>query len=492
MGQQPKILTPHLGPEHELGAEMRALRERQRLSLKGLQSLIRFSAGYIARCERADQRPSADLITACDHHLGANGSLIRRYRELFGDRDGSVGPRVHVSNPESHVSNGHVSLASGQDPQAVSGQGFSTPARTLQTPGPLGPAAEERPSGLVVATGQPDADRELISLAARRAKSFAMLANQGNLTAEALDQIHDDVRRLAYDYPQRPLSDLLGDLVQTQETLYNILENRQRPDQARKVYFLTGVVGGLLAKASHDLADPHAAMAQARTAFLCADHADHNGLRAWIRSLQALVSYWAGRHREAINFTQSGTEYALRSRSTSAVSLPINEARSWAALGNSEQAYAAIRRAEDAWDHIQPDEVDELGGLCTFNQNKTIYYAADALAWLPAESSAAQEYAQRAVDAYADESSPDWAFGDQAGSRSDLAIARVSAGELEGAAEAVAPILELDPEHRINGIITSAQRVHKALSSSDLAVSAGELQEQIELFTRTPLKSLPR
>jgi hypothetical protein len=42
-------------------------------------------------------------------------------------------------------------------------------------------------------------------------------------------------------------------------------------------------------KASHDLADPHAAMLQARTAVLCADQADHDGLRAWLRGLQSLV-----------------------------------------------------------------------------------------------------------------------------------------------------------------------------------------------------------
>jgi hypothetical protein len=57
-------------------------------------------------------------------------------------------------------------------------------------------------------------------------------------------------------------------------------------------------VGGLLAKASHDLAEPYAAMAQARTAYLCADNTDHDGLRAWLRGLQSLIAYWAGRTRK--------------------------------------------------------------------------------------------------------------------------------------------------------------------------------------------------
>lgn len=329
-------------------------------------------------------------------------------------------------------------------------------------------------------------------MSARRAKNFVFLANRGNLPTEALDQIHDDVRSLAHDYPLRPLSALLGDLVQTQETLYGVLENRQRPEQARQLHFLTGVVGGLLAKASHDLADSHAAMAQARTAFLCADHADHNGLRAWVRGLQALVSYRAGRYRESVNFAQSGTRFALLSGNTSAVSLPLGEARAWAALGNAEQTHAAIRRAEDGWDQVRPDDLDELGGLCTFNRTKSLYYAADALTWLPSEAVAAQDHAQRAVAAYADVDSPDWGFAAQAGSQGGLAVARIHAGDLEGAADAVAPLLELDPEQRVHGVVTTLLRVHAALRVAPLSTTGSALQEEIEQFSRGSLRGLRR
>ncbi|MER7578183.1 hypothetical protein [Streptomyces sp. NPDC126514] len=240
------------------------------------------------------------------------------------------------------------------------------------------------------------------------------------------------------------------------------------------------------------MADPHAAMTQARAAYLCAENADHNGLRAWIRGLQSLISYWAGRLHESVKYAQSGTEFALHSQSTAAVWLPVSAARAWAALGNSAETHAAIRQAEDAWDAVRPDEVDELGGLCAFGRSRQIYYAADALSWLPSEARAAQDYGKRAVDAYADEESPEWAFGDAAGSRADLAIARISLGDLEGAEDAVSPTLDLEPENRINGIVHSAMRVHKALSRSTLAAPSNELQERIEMFTRAPLKALPR
>ncbi|MEW2527527.1 hypothetical protein [Streptomyces sp. NPDC047071] len=367
---------------------------------------------------------------------------------------------------------------------------FGKPLNELLAPwnGPL-PAVDE-PKGLVLSSNRPTADKELIAMAAHRAKSFALAAGQTDLTPDVLDQVHADVQRLATEYPQQPLTELLPDLLTTQDTLFTLLEHQRRPAQARQLYFLAGVTGGLLAKASHDLSDPHAALTQARTAFVCADNADHNGLRAWIRGLQSLVSYWAGRTRESVRYAQSGAEFAANN--TSSVWLPVSEARAWAALGNANATRAAIERAEAAWESVQEDEVDELGGLCAFGRARQLYYAAEALSWLPSQSAAATDYAQQAVGAYEDASSPDWAFGDQAGSRSALAITRIQMGELEGAAEAVSPVLDLAPEQRINGIITCTQRVHRALRDSPLAEAGSGLQEQIEIFTRTPLKSLPR
>lgn len=367
---------------------------------------------------------------------------------------------------------------------------FGMPLEELLAPWAGALPAVDGPTGLILATGQPTADRELIEMAAKRARSFAFTAGQTDLTADVMEQVHADVQNLATDYPQRPLSELLPDLITTQDTIYTLLEQQRRPSQGRDLYFLAGVTGGLLAKASHDLADPHAALTQARTAFVCADQADHNGLRSWIRGIQSLVSYWAGRTRESVRYAQSGAEFAAVN--SSSVWLPMNEARAHAALGDANAARAAIERAERAWDLVQEDEVDELGGLCLFGRTRQIYYAAEALSWLPSQSSLANDYATRAVAAYEDSSSPEWAFGDQAGAHSALAITRIQMGELEGASEAVAPVLSLAPEQRINGIVNATQRVHRALRDSPLAEDGSSLQEQIEAFTRTQLKSLPR
>jgi hypothetical protein len=306
-----------------------------------------------------------------------------------------------------------------------------------------------------------------------------------------MEQVLDDVRELGAVYSRQPLPEILSRLASTQDIVFTLLEARQVPAHARQLYFLAGVVGGLLARASHDLADPYAALTQARTAFICADRADHNGLRAWIRALQSMITYWADRPYESVRYAQSGTEFAAAAHNTTAVWLPAVEARAWAQLGNADRVCELIERAQQMRHQVQPDDLDDLGGICTFGGSRQLYCAADALAWLPEQAVTCQRYAEQAVEAYRDTSIPDWSFSFQAGSHADLAIARISSGELDGAAEALAPVLELPAERRTNPIIRSMQRVNTALGSRSLAGGSRTLKEEIQAFTDTSARALP-
>ena len=331
---------------------------------------------------------------------------------------------------------------------------------------------------------------EVLTVAADRARRF--LTSLQTLSDESLQLIHDEVRDLVRAYPARPLPEILGHLVSGQETVFSLLERPQRPTHARQLYFLSAVLGGLLAKASHDLADPHAALAQSRTAWLCAEQADHDGLRAWISGLQSLICYWARRPHDSIRYAQRGSVYAQRAGNTALVWLAASEARAWGVLGNGEQARDAIERAERAWDRVHPDELDEMGGIATFSRHRQLYFAADALVWLSDESATAEDYAGRAVDAYSDPADPHWAFGDAAGSHAALAIARIGRAQIDGAVDALAPVLDLPAEQRINGIVHSVNRVHRALSHLPISATARELQERIESYVLLPARALTR
>lgn len=103
-----------------------------------------------------------------------------------------------------------------------------------------------------------------------------------------------------------------------------------------------------------------------------------------------------------------------------------------------------------------------------------------------------ESYALEAISAYQNAPIGEKSFGDEAGARTDLAIARIQAGNLDGASEAVGPVLDLPVGQRIHGIIGSVVNVHRAITAtaSDAPIGRG-LQDEIESYCRTPAKALP-
>ena len=373
--------------------------------------------------------------------------------------------------------------------QATLEQMFEEPvARLLGPPygtGALRPTRRRDGAALERGNARSDWEGQVITMSADRARDFLTRIEASNVGAETLDQLLDDVRRLVVAYQQQPLPTLLGDLVDTQDRAFGLLEGRQRPAQTRDLYLVAGIACGLMAKASHDLDAPHDAMTQARAGYACADNAGHDGLRAWIRGLQALITYWSGRLEDSVRYAQLGAEAAARSSGTAGIWLASSEARSLAALNRLEDAHVALDRATEARERLQPDELDRLGGLCTFSRPGQLYYAADALAWGgEAEASHTERLALEALDAYAGAPEEDRSFATEAGTRSALAVARVRLGEIDGAAEALTSVLELPPPKRIHGIVTSVEHVRTALRAvPDPGRDAIDLAGAIEGFT---------
>lgn len=338
-----------------------------------------------------------------------------------------------------------------------------------------------------------DLERQ-ISMAARRALRFTTIAEGSNVGPQTIAQLQSEVQRLATAYPRESLSLILGDLAETQDDVFRLLENgRQRPNEARDLYLLAGITCGMLAKASHDLGDPRSALTQARTAYVCAENSGHSGLRSWILGLQSLVTYWAGWPTDALRYAQLGVSNSNPSDGTSSVWLSALEARASAALGDAETMQTAVRRAEEIRGQVEPGDLDSFGGIMSFPIPRQLYYAAHSAVSLPGQSSDVEELAENAVEAYDNASPGDWAFGDHAGARSDLALARIIKGELEGGIEALRPVLDLPHEQRIRGIVASALRVHGALrgSPSGNSNAAKELRAEIEAFSQTPPPALP-
>jgi hypothetical protein len=365
---------------------------------------------------------------------------------------------------------------------------FGEPVARLFGP-PYGTAALRpvgRHNGAVTARGTARTDREgqVITMSADKARDFLTRIEATNVGAETIDQFFDDLRRLLVAYLQQPLPTLLGDLVDIQDRAFGLLEGRQRPDQTRDLYLVAGITCGLMTMASRDLGAAHDAMTQARTGYACADNAGHDGLRTWIRGLQVNIAYWAGRWDEAMRYAQLGAEAADRSRGTAAVLLASGEARTLGALNRLKEAHAAVARAADARDLVQPDELDVLGGLCNFIRPNQLNYAAEALSWGGVvEAGHAERFALESLNTYPT-AIQGGSFRNESTARCALAVARVTRGEVDGAADALGPVLALPATQRDHTIVTAVERVRTALSVvKDPGRDIIDLAGAIEAFT---------
>lgn len=365
---------------------------------------------------------------------------------------------------------------------------FGRPAQELLQPYDAAATA----AGTATPTGPGDlqSDVEILTAAAERSRDFAMTSHLP-VSPEAIGGLEDEIRELAQTYLVTPLPNILGRLASVQDSVFSQLELRQKPANARQLYFLAAVVGGILGYAADDIGNPRLALTHTRTAFMWAEYAEDNGLRAWIRGLQSLISFWANRPVEAIRYAQAGSEFASAARSTSAPWLFSCLARAHAALGDANQAKALIEQADRARDRVGENDLDDFGGLCSFLPARQTYYAARSLASLPEEAGRAERYSLEAVAAYADPHQPGWDFSCLADSRLSLALARAGRGEFDGVIEPLQPVLDLPPEQRIAEFGKTMNLLHRALNGPGAPREAREIQEAIEGFTRVSLSSLP-
>ncbi|MFE6727876.1 hypothetical protein ACFVDN_08300 [Streptomyces californicus] len=339
--------------------------------------------------------------------------------------------------------------------------------------------------------------RKGAAMAARRARDFALGTEQGQLGDETLGYLQDEVRRITAEYPRKPLPALFDDLVAAQEDAFRLIEGgRARPSQLQQLYLLSTLLSWHMAKACHDLGDGSSAMMHARAAGVSAEKAEHPALEAMVHGLKSLIAYWSGYSADAIFHARRGAAEHPHLRGTVSVWLPSLEARAAALAGDAAAAAAAVDQAARRRDAVEPDDLDELGGLLTFPVEKQLYYQVETDVLLGQSTESTVPDAERAVQAFTDPTAPHWAFGDEAGARCNLASLRLHADELDGAADALRPVLDLPRAQRNRGIVISAQRVHHTLTRSPArsALLARDLGEELTQFAPAapPALALPR
>ncbi|MEV0963706.1 hypothetical protein AB0J25_14120 [Streptomyces sp. NPDC049910] len=293
---------------------------------------------------------------------------------------------------------------------------------------------------------------DVVLAAANESAQFAAKAESSNVGPHTLEQLEADIRRILHSYPSRPIGPLFREVRSLRDRAFELLEGRQPPRYTRDLYVGAGVLCGVLANASFDLGRYDAAETQARTAFLLGELAGHNGLRSWVRGLQALIAYWDGRPADAVRLADSGTVFTPEC-GTAQIRLESIKARAYGQLNRGNEALAALQAADRLREGLAADD-DVPGGMMAFPVEKQLFYASSTHLWLACAQhlSDAEARADQAVEMFQAAPPEQQRLGEMSLARMDLAMARLGRGDIDGAATQVHAVLAVSARRRTESV----------------------------------------
>lgn len=313
----------------------------------------------------------------------------------------------------------------------------------------------------------------------------ASLATSRDLMALAeleLDQLHAGVEETAVDYlAQAPGPMLLRADALRRDALQRLKDYRHGPHERADLYVAAGRLSGILAYSALDLGDADAALEHARAAGRCAQYAGDMELLMWVRGTQSLIARFNGDYGIALDYVRDGLQHAGDVPGTGEARLLCGEVQCLSNLGDSRAANRTLHLAEQARERVH--RPDSLAGLFEFSETKQRYYAASSLIWLDGgdDARAAATEAEAAITSWEQMPPEQRSLDDERLCHIYLATAQVQLGEVEAAAEAMAPVLALPVEAQISWINKRAHRVGSMLSAPRFRHShtATDLREAI-------------
>ncbi|GAB2872648.1 hypothetical protein [Streptomyces mayteni] len=336
--------------------------------------------------------------------------------------------------------------------------------------------------GAVSLPSAPAIDESEIRMTARDAADHAGEAAAWALPDLTIDQVEDDVRKLARSYLETaPVESYRrgAELLQLTRTM---LDRTQRPRQRHRLYLQAGSTAAVLASASFDLGSLPAAVQLARTAALYGEVIDHGPLQAYAHGALAYLAYWDSRPADALRLVTTGQNFGGVG-DTAATRLATIRARAHAHLGDQESAERVIRSLDDLATGRRDELHDDVGGEFGMPPARAAMSNATTMLLLR-DASGAEAAAERALD-FINERPPAEQPALRGKAAVDLARARMLRRDLDGAAEAVEPVFALETGWRTLGVLERMTGLRHDLIRSPMATAtaARALGERVEEFT---------
>ncbi len=337
--------------------------------------------------------------------------------------------------------------------------------------------------------GRSRKDQVIITVAAE-SQEFGEWVGMSEVADTTIEHYSAQVQRLSLDAAfchEGPVP-LLLELRRLRDGVASRLRGHQRLEQARDLYLVAAQVCGLLAWLTGDVGNYRAADTHAWTAWMCAEEANHDGARAWVRVTQAGLAYWDGRYIESAQLAEDGLRYP--SADLGRTFLELFRARSLARVGRRDEASQALNLADAERGRVSAPDL--LGGVWGMTPARYHGYVAMTRTLTDDQPGAIASAAQAIAsleEAPAEER--ELYFGVHAHLDQALVHLRQPDEDLEGAASALRPVLDLPADLRIDPVSQVLARIRGSLALPRYASTplAQDLQEEIESYTR---EAIPR
>jgi len=275
---------------------------------------------------------------------------------------------------------------------------------------------------------------------------WAEVSSIGDLTIE---QMHDEVRRVARNYLKLPMVSLFERTRFLRDRAFAQLSCNRRPSQGRDLYSIAGWSLTLLAWMSTDLGYPAAAEEHLRAAWLCAENAGEDHLQAWVRGTQHTAARWQNDFVKAGEYAEDGLRYAH----DGSIGLFLESALALdrARYGDHNGARAALARAQVAVQGLDTQR-DRLAGPFSCSVGRAGGFWSDVYLTLgqPAEALSLADDAVAVFERTAHQSRNS---GSERMVRCRQVKAHILLGDFDNAWESLVPVLGTAPEHRVRPLL---------------------------------------
>lgn len=328
--------------------------------------------------------------------------------------------------------------------------------------------------------------REVISQTATESTRFLVWAEMENVGDLTLDQLQSELRRLAQAYSHEPPESLFLHARGLRDRAFTLLEGQHRPSYARDLYAVAGWSLTLLAWMSQDFDRPDAAEDHARAAWLCAERADYDGLRAWVRIRQATAAFFLDDFDRAAQYAADGLRYAT---GTAALLLTSARATHLAHAGRNEQAWEALRQAQQLAENADTSS-DELGGLFACSVDRASGFWSEAHLHVGAAHLALQQ-ADEGIAAFEAQPVSRRNLSSERFVRLQRVRAHLMLGQLDDAEAALVPVLDTPSEWRVHNLRQRMNEVYAAAAGYMHEPAGSRIRDAAIEFQREGMKTLP-